>query len=155
MKVKDIMRTKFITTHENSTFFDIIKIMVDQKTNSIIITDNDGKYIRLIDSYEVIKKVIPDYLRENEILASVLMDELQFKEACLAAKDLTISSSENEEENKLYEDDKLIDAAIMMLDNGLQRIPVLNREGFPVGLITRTEMKRVIATFLGIDKYPE
>ncbi len=150
MKACHIMRKEFVTIHENATFSDVLKVMVENKTNSVVVVDKKENLVGVIDSYRLIKQVVPDFLLGDDVIASLFSDEDVFKEACLKARDKKISDFIKKDVIPVDEDDNIMEVAVKILGQGQQRIPVV-KAGKPIGLITRTELKRLIAHYLGIE----
>jgi CBS domain-containing protein len=51
----------------------------------------------------------------------------------------------------IREKESLMKAAMIVGQRSQVRIPVLDEDGRPIGLLTRTELKQVIGIFLGIE----
>ncbi len=147
--IKEIMReVKVIKDDRN--FYDALEQMIKEKTNSLVVVDKDNKVVGLVNAGELIREVIPDYLEEDEVAAHFANEEI-FKEEVERAKEVPVTKFMIENPKTLDPDDSLMQAAVLALSNGQMRLPVVDKDYQPIGLITRTELKQVIGDILGIE----
>ena len=57
------------TIHQEKTLADATKQMVEQKTNSIVVIDDDKKPVGLVSTRLLIKQVVPEYLKNDPIFS--------------------------------------------------------------------------------------
>jgi len=140
---------KSLAVEDNITLKEAIKIMIENKRNSLQVVDKDGKFISEIDVVSIIKAILPDYI-ENAKIAARFADREFFEEVCKKAKDMPILDFMMRCPKTLRESGTLTEAAIVV--KGKQtRIPVLDSDNKPIGVVTRTELKKEIANILGIN----
>ena len=68
LAIKDVMR-KVIVVESGMAFRDVIKKMIVEKTNSLVVIDAQGKAIGMVNPKSLIKHVVPDYLEHDAIAA--------------------------------------------------------------------------------------
>ncbi|MCK5415900.1 CBS domain-containing protein [Candidatus Parcubacteria bacterium] len=146
--IKDVMR-KAYTINVNKTFIEALDIMTKEQTNSILVLDDDGKLVGMINTGMLIRAIVPDYL-EDDIVAAHFANQDIFREDIKKAKDLEISNFMLKNPQKVKENSNLMEVSIMALSSKQFRVPVVDGNDRPVGLITRTELRRVFADVLGI-----
>ncbi len=149
MLIKDVMRQP-ITIGDHSTLFDVLKKMIEEKTNSILVIDEEQKLIGLINAGAVISNVIPDYLEDDIIAARFTTKEI-FKEEVNKARNMPVAEFMNSKPNTVKETSSITEAAILALSKKQIRVPVVDEDNKVVGLLTRTEIKRVIGNYMGIN----
>ncbi len=149
MVVKDVMRD-VQTIGNKATFREALAQMICKKTNSLIIVDDEGKFVGMVNARTLIHKCVPGYLGEDATAAHFANEDI-FREEVEKVSNEPISKIMDEDISVVKENESLIKAAIIVGSGNQIRIPVLDDEGRPIGLLTRTELKQVIGIFLGIE----
>lgn len=146
--IGDLMRP-VVTVHESDTLESILTCMVSNKRNSLVVVDNAGVVVGMVSATDVIKAVLPDYLEEDVVAARFANQEI-LKEDAQKAKGLPVSEFMNSDAPTIEVHDGVLEAASLALRAGSGRIIVVDSDKKPVGIITRTEIKQVIGSLLGI-----
>lgn len=149
VKIAEIMRPAVIVD-QGLDFRAVIKKMIDEKTNSLVVVNADGKCIGLVTSKTLLKKVVPDYLKKDNIAAHFASEEM-FREEVQRVAQTPISDFMITNVTTITKNYTLMQAAVKALSSGYVRIPVIDEEGKPIGIVTRTELKNVIGLFLDLD----
>jgi len=150
LAIKDVMRN-VIVVESGMAFRDVIKKMIVEKTNSLVVIDGEGKAIGMVNPKSLIKHVVPDYLEHDSIAAHFATEDI-FREEAAKVADVAIEDFMQKDIATVKADDTLMQAAVVALESGQVRIPVVDEDAKPIGLLTRTELKNVIAAFLDIDE---
>jgi nucleotide-binding universal stress UspA family protein/CBS domain-containing protein len=149
-KIQDIMR-KPVLIDSNSTFVDALRKMILDKTNSLLVINKNGKLIGEIQVFDLIRQVVPAYVMTDEIAAHFATDEI-FKEACEAAKDIPVEKFMNKNPKTITLQGSLLEAMVIAMSHGQSRIPVVDEQDHPLGVLTRTELKQVMGKCIDIGK---
>jgi len=144
MLVKDYMFTNVNTATIDFTVAEAIKKLVETKTNSLIIIDDDQKPIGLISAQTILKNIVPEYLKTNTITATYGVEgtvEKHLEEI----KDKKIGEIMFTDIKVLTQDDALIEASTYVLKGARRIIPVVNKQTKKlVGAMTRTSLKNAL-----------
>jgi nucleotide-binding universal stress UspA family protein/CBS domain-containing protein len=149
-KIQDIMR-KPVLIGQNAVFVDALRKMIIDKTNSLLVVNKSGKLIGAVQSFDLIKQVVPAYLQSDDITAHFATDEI-FKEACEAARDIPIEKLMNKNPKTITPQGSLLEAIVIAMAHGQARIPVVDEQHRPLGILTRTQLKQVIGKCIDIEK---
>jgi len=131
------------TITPEKTVADAVKQMVDNKTNSMIVVDEEEKPVGIVSSHLLIKAVVPEYLKDDPTY-SKYGAEGTFDKYGEKAKDIKIKEIMTNGFHKLSADDAMIEAAAYASKGVRRIIPVVNDEGKLVGAITRTCIKNAL-----------
>lgn len=151
MWVKDYMCDWVNTIHQEKTLSDAVKQMVDQKTNSIVVVDDDEKPVGLVSTRLLIKQVVPEYLKDDPIF-SMHGAEGTFDRYAEKAKDKKLEDFMIKEFHTLSEGDAMIEAAAYALRGAMRFMLVVNKDGKLVGAISRTCIKNALHNVLFKNK---
>lgn len=150
MDVKDIIKD-VLTISENTTFKDALATMLSGKTNSLVVTDSDGKICGEVSVVDLMDAIVPDYLDGDNIAAHFATDEM-FKEAVTAAADKEVQYFMSKDYSTVSTNDSLMAVSTIALGHQRARIPVVDGDNKPVGIISRQGLKHIIAEFLEIKE---
>lgn len=141
MLVKDWMSEHVITLDENTSIMKAVQVLKEHKIRRIPVT-RDGKLSGIITDRDI-KEVTPSKITSFEVHELYyLLSELKLKD--IMTKDpLTV-----------YPDDTVEYAAVLMLENKISGLPVINREGYVVGIITQTDIFKLFVNITGIYYSP-
>jgi len=152
MIVEKIMRPIY-TIEEDKTFFDCLVEMQKHKINNLLVINQEGKLVGMVNSNQIIHTVIPNYLKNNCIAASFVSEDI-FIEDVKKVKDLVIKNFMISDLLTINSEDNIAEVSVLSLKNKKQlRLPVVNKEGEPIGIVTKTELRRFIASVLGIGQF--
>ncbi len=143
MIVKNYMCDWVNTISQEKTFPEVVKQMVEKKTNSIVVVDKNEKPVGMISSRTLIKQVVPSYLEEDPT-NSMFGAEGTFDRYADKLKNLKLKDFMDTDFHTLSEDDAMIEAATYALKGRQRFMPVLNKEEKLVGAITRTCIKNAL-----------
>jgi nucleotide-binding universal stress UspA family protein len=135
---------------QDATFVDALRKMILDKTNSLLVVNKSSKLIGEIQPFELIKQVVPAYVLSDEIAARFATDEI-FKEACEAARNVPIEKFMNKNPKTITLQGSLLEGIILALSHGQSRIPVVDEQHRPLGVLTRTQLKQIIGKYLDIE----
>jgi CBS domain-containing protein len=124
--------------------------MICKKTNSLVVIDADGKFVGMVNARTLISKSIPSYLGDDATAAHFASEEI-FREEVRKVSNNSVTEIMDEDVMTIREKESLMKAAMIVGQRSQVRIPVLDEDGRPIGLLTRTELKQVIGIFLGIE----
>ncbi len=141
MLVKDWMSEHVVTLDENTSIMKAVQVLKEHKIRRIPVT-RDGKLSGIVTDRDI-KEVTPSKITSFEVHELYyLLSELKLKD--IMTKDpLTV-----------YPDDTVEYAAVLMLENKISGLPVINREGYVVGIITQTDIFKLFVNITGIYYSP-
>lgn len=114
IKTKDLMQVPPVTVGEDTTIEDVADIMWNKNIGSAIITDGKGKMLGIVTERDIVFAVTKS-LVGKEIPVSSIMSRTS----------LIASPNEN-----------IATAVDRMIKAGVRHLPVLDKEGTPVGMIS-------------------
>ena len=148
MEVKDIVKEAVIIG-ENASFKDALSMMIHKQTNSILVTNSDGILVGEVSVSDLMDAIMPDYLNGDSIAANFATEEM-FEEAVRDAADKKVHDFMSSDVQSVHMDDGLMAVAAVAIAQQKARIPVVDVDNRPVGIISRRGLKHLIAQFLNI-----
>lgn len=148
MNVSDITRDAVIID-ENATLVEAVEKMIKQQTNTLLVTGDGGELVGEVSVSDLYDAVIPASLNGDEVL-SFFKREAAFEQAVLNAADRPVSDFMSTDFSPVKASDSLITIASQAVGFQRSRIPVVDSEDRPIGIISRQGLKKILANTLKI-----
>lgn len=148
--VKDLMRPA-VLVKDTDSLHAVLEKMVYEKRNSLTVVDENGVLVGAVNAIDVIRAVVPDYLEEDQTAAHFADDSL-LQEEVEKNRNLLVREFMATDIPTITEKTGLVEATVIAVCEGRGRITVVNDEKKPVGVLTRTELKMIIAGYAGINE---
>ena len=148
MQVKDIVKPAVII-EEIDTFSVALKAMITQQTNTLLVTSEDGKLSGEVTVTDLLSAVVPDTLNGTEVMKHFTTDEA-FVASIEIVKDLPVAEFMSRDFTPLTLNDDLVTIIATAITNERARIPVIDIEERPIGIISRQGLKQILNKFLNV-----
>tara|TARA_B100000508_G_scaffold98236_1_gene77078 strand:+ start:356 stop:802 length:447 start_codon:yes stop_codon:yes gene_type:complete len=146
MKVKDIVKPAVVVS-ETDTFEDALGAMINQKTNTLLVIDHEGNLSGEVTVADLLDAVVPDTLDGNEVMEHFSSDEA-FIASIDVAKEIPVSEFMTQDYSSLTLEDDLMSIVATAIAHQRARIPVVDRDNRPVGIISRQGLKQILGKFM-------
>lgn len=138
-----------VLVREDDTLEHILKKMVNEKRNSLTVVDEHGVFVGAVNALDVIRAVLPDYL-ENDVITARFADATILKEDLHKEKDTPVKKFMGTELPVIKKSTSMVEATVLASKSGRGRITVVDDDKKPIGILTRTEIKCVLAAYLDL-----
>lgn len=125
-KVSDVMTRGVITVDINTPFKEVIKIMSENRIHAVVVVNNDGEFMGVISSYDIIKT-----LNEVENPLSLTAEDI------MTPKPISIDGDQN-----------LKDAIEVMINKKVHRVLIISKHMgklIPVGILSITDIIKFLS----------
>lgn len=147
MKAKDIMNRQVITVTEEMTVDETARILLENKISGVPVVDDQNKVIGIVSETDLIYREkhlhIPSFI---SILDGVIFlestKELEHQVRKMAA--FKVKDVMTKKVLTIHEDAALEDIVDKIVEKKINRLPVVDREGKLVGIVTRSDILRHI-----------
>ncbi|HBR09864.1 CBS domain-containing protein [Candidatus Bipolaricaulota bacterium] len=139
MKVRDIMTKDLTSIEKEISVKELIFILNSSGTTSVPVVDDEEKLIGFISESDIIKAALPGYFELLDGIAFI-PDMNQLSKKLVQIEDDAIEKYMQREVVWVYDDDDDLQVADMMIRKNIRNIPVVNREGHLVGVVTRINL---------------
>jgi CBS domain-containing protein len=141
MKVKELMTPNVVAVAPDDTLKDVAAVLVEHGISGVPVIDRDGAVVGVVSEADILMK---ERAAEPEprILRWLLdgpVTGMQKLDARTAAEAMSAPATTIGPDKGVYE------AARVMTDDGIKRLPVVDREGTLVGIVTRSDLVRAFA----------
>jgi CBS domain-containing protein len=139
------MTKKIITINQDASIEELSGLLLDNNISGVPVVDNDGKMIGIATEGDIIVKDTDlHFPRYFKLLDSIIYLESLTKFKNSLKKHLAIKVSEimTSDVISCSPETPVDDIANTMVENKINRIPVLSADGKPAGIITRADIIR-------------
>jgi len=146
MKVADVMTREVISVAPETSLRDVARLLGEHRISGVPVVDAEGACIGVVSEADLLLKQVSRHQPLRLSLEWFLSpppdpEELRRRTAVTAAEAMTAPALTIEADRPLRE------AAVLMVDRGVNRLPVVSRTAL-VGMITRADLVRA---YLGSD----
>jgi CBS domain-containing protein len=148
MELKDLTKEAIVIS-ESATFEEALSSMVKNQTNSLLVIDEEGVLSGEVGVSDLLDAIVPEYLDGDSIAANFATEDM-FKEAVKNASLKSVSDFMSVDFDPIHVDDGLMSVAATAIAHQRARIPVVDHDNRPIGVISRRGLKHILAKFLNI-----
>jgi len=147
VKAKDIMTTEVISVKRETPIKDVAKLLIDNKIGGVPVLDEQARIVGIISETDLVRKEknvhIPSYIT---VLQGVVFLE-SFKKFEDDIKKIAAYKAEDimtPHVVSVMEDDDMDVVANIMIDKGVNRVPVVDSQKKLKGIICRYDLIRAM-----------
>ena len=138
MLVQGWMTTDVATVEENTSMMKASIVMKEKKIRCLPVVNDKGKLVGIISDRDLrdaapSKATTLDVYELNYLLSSMKIKDIMSKSMVVVRPDETVEF-----------------AAILMLENKVSALPVVNKKGDLIGIITQTDIFKVLINIAGV-----
>ncbi|MFH1046169.1 MAG: CBS domain-containing protein [Candidatus Omnitrophota bacterium] len=139
MKVDDVMTRDVVSLKPDDNVRDAIGVLFDKKISGLPVIDTEGKLIGMFTEKEVMSSILPGYL---ERVGKFVYEENPKIIKQKVAKLMTMRVKEVMRKTvaTVAEGTTLCEVAHLVLTQKVRRLPVLNKAGQVVGMVSREDV---------------
>jgi CBS domain-containing protein len=141
--VRDVMTSRVVAVRSDASFKEMVARMRESRISAFPVVDGSGRVIGVVSEADFLNKEA-EQADIQGVLASLLYFRSHAKAAGVTADELMTSPAVT-----VGPDTPVVDAARLMRDRRVKRLPVVNATGHLIGIISRTD---VLGVFLRPDK---
>lgn len=138
------------TIGEEATLRDALLRMNKEKTNELLVVDEDGVLSGEVSVTDLFAAIVPDSLDGDHVLAH-FSTESAIEDAIKAAAEKPITEIMSYGVESVHADATLIEVASTAIAMGQARIPVVDHDNKPVGIISRIGLKHILSNYLELE----
>ena len=148
MEVADITK-EAVLINENATLREAVAAMIKNPTNTLLVIREGGVLVGEVSVSDLLDAVIPATLDGDQVL-DYFKSEEQFRNAIRDAEDRLVSEFMSTDFTPVTAHDDLITIAANAIGFQRARIPVVDAEQRPIGIISRQGLKQILAKTLEV-----
>lgn len=146
MELKDITKEAVIIS-ENSTFAEALDMMLNNHTNTLLVTDDDSILVGEVSVSDLFAGMVP-ISEDGDAAMAHFVDEEHFKEALHNAAETPVFEFMSSDFHSITPEDNLVAVAAIAVGHGRARMPVVDHENHPIGMVSRQGLKQILGKYM-------
>jgi CBS domain-containing protein len=139
MKVAEVMTVDVVTVDKGTSLRDVAALLTERRISGLPVVD-DGRVVGVVSEGDILIKE-RGRTAERRRLFGVLLDDRATAELKLEAR--TAEAAMTSPALTIGPDRPVAEAAGVMVDQGVNRLPVVDADGTLLGIVTRADLVRV------------
>lgn len=140
LTVAAYMNSPVCTIQKDMTVREVVQLMIDKKTNGLVIVDHQEHVVGILSSWDIIKHIVPDYLEDDEHLAGFEAPRV-FADRIIKIADDPVEKFMTDCVHSIEQDATLIEAAALLAKFHIRQMPVVDKNNVLIGYLNRTDIK--------------
>jgi len=146
MQARDVMVSPVITVTKSATVRDVAKILLKKRISAVPVVDDADKVIGIVTEGDLIHRAEAGTDRHDSWWARFLTDD------ATSAADYTKSHARRVEDVMTTDvvtaapEMPLHEIATLLEEHGVKRVPIVDKEGNLVGIVSRANLVQVVAS---------
>jgi len=149
MNVSDITK-EAVCINEEASFSDALTMMLTKHTNTLLVTNEAGVLTGEVSVSDLLDAIVPEYLDGDSIAANFATEDM-FKQAVTDTAEKQVTYFMSTDYDAVTTNDSMMTIAATAIAHQRARMPVVDVDGRPVGMISRQGLKHILAQYLGIE----
>ncbi len=146
MQLKDITKPAFVIS-ENASFEEALSMMLNNHTNTLLVINDEGELSGEVGVSDLFDGIIPLSFDGDQALAHLESEEV-FQQTVKESKETPVFEFMNSDYTVVHPDDSIMDVASVAITHQRARIPVVDHDNHPVGIISRQGLKQILGKYL-------
>lgn len=146
MELKEIIKEAIIIS-ENASFGEALDLMLHSHTNTLLVIDDEGKLSGEVSVSDFFDAIIPFSL-DGDAAMEKLKNESEFIAAVKEARETPVFDFMSSDFTTVHPDDSIMEVAAVAISHGRARIPVVDHDDRPIGIISRQGLKQILGKFM-------
>jgi len=143
MRTKDVMRTSVVTATREMSLKDVANLLVEHRISGLPVCERDGSVVGVVSEADILFKEAQAPEEPSRLLAWLLDGRPSDELAKATAR--TAGEAMSSPPITVHPERPAAAAARLMLENGINRLPVVTSAGALVGIVTRADLVRAFA----------
>ncbi|MDY0405771.1 CBS domain-containing protein [Virgibacillus sp. 179-BFC.A HS] len=146
MNVSDFMITDVISVSEKTTLRELLEILVNGKIGGVPVVDKDNHLLGMISDGDVLRYIQPKGRTIYDAFSLVLVsDKEELKDKLHYTLDKSVTNIMRKQDLKyVHPEDPVENALKIFSSHHFKKIPVIDKDGKVIGVISRGDMIRFI-----------
>jgi CBS domain-containing protein len=151
MLVKNIYNQNPTVVKDDLTVKQAVNLLLKNRFNGLLVTDKNNQLVGILSLQDIVGAIVPVDIQEHISLANAMYKEGFFQEMCQEIGEKNIKELMRKEYFSVSPDTSVMEIAADFLKNDLYIVPVMQDKKL-VGIVTRSEIKKALATSMGLHR---
>jgi CBS domain-containing protein len=143
LRVVDVMRREVVSVHPETPISALVELLIGRDYRAVPVVDAAERVVGIITNSDLVER--GGLSMRLELLATASREAIQAALAALAGSGRTAADVMTREIVTILPDRSVLEAARLMAQRKLKRLPVVDLEGHLLGIVSRVDLLRTVA----------
>jgi len=144
MRAADLMTSKVITVHENSTVPEAAKLLAEHRISAVPVVDKDNRVIGMVSEGDLLHRTETGTERRRSWWLEMVASTNKLAGEYIKSHSGRVKDVMTRDVLSVTEETPVADIAVLLETNRIKRVPVLH-DGKLVGIVSRANLVRALA----------
>jgi CBS domain-containing protein len=146
MQVRDVMVSPVITVTRSATVQNVAKILLEKRISAVPVIDDDSKVIGIVTEGDLIRRAEAGTEHRDSWWVRFLAGEVAIAADYVKSHARRVEDVMTTDVATATPEMPLHEIATLFEERGIKRVPVVNRDGNLVGIVSRANLIQLIAS---------
>ena len=146
MNAQDVMVSPVVTANENATVQEVAKLMIDRRISAVPVIDAAGKLAGIVTESDLMRRAEIGTERHYSWWLSMLADAGTLAADYVKSHAASVKDIMTRKVKTAAPDTPLHELAEIFEKNHIKRVPIVNRNGELVGIVSRANIIQAVAS---------
>ena len=139
MKVSEVLSTNIIKISKDASVLDAAKLLFKNQVSGLLVVNEHDELVGLISEKDIYRALYPDY-KDFYLHPEAYLDFEQMESKAEHVKHWPVERLMRRELYTITDTDPLMKVGALMLSKNVNRLPLFNKNGKLVGIVSRREI---------------
>jgi CBS domain-containing protein len=146
MQARDVMSSPAITVQTNATVQQVARLLLEHRISAVPVVDSTGKLVGIVTESDLMHRIESGTRRRDSWWLRFLVGDAQMATAYVKSHAVKIGDLMTREVITAAPETPLHEIATTLEDHQIKRVPIVNKAGELVGVVSRANLIQAVAT---------
>lgn len=146
MQARDVMVSPVITVGTTATVRDVATVLLESRISAVPVVDNAGKVIGIVTESDLMRRTEAGTERPYSWWLHFLTDNATIAADCVKSHAVKVEDVMTSDVVTAAPETPLHEIATLLEERRIKRVPIVNKDGNLVGIVSRSNLIQVVAS---------
>lgn len=146
MQARDVMVSPVVTIGKSATVRDVAKLLLEKRISAVPVVDDAGKVIGIVTEGDLIHRAESGTERHDSWWVRFLTDDATIAADYVKSHAMKVEDVMTPDVITAPPETPLHEIAMLLEERQIKRVPIVNKEGNLIGIVSRANLIQVVAS---------
>lgn len=146
MQARDVMVSPVVTVGKSAIVRDVAKLLLEKRISAVPVVDDAGKVVGIVTEGDLIHRAEAGTERHDSWWLRFLTDNATFAADYVKSHAMKVEDVMTSDVITVSPETPLHEIAMLLEERRIKRVPIVNKDGNLVGIVSRANLIQVVAS---------
>jgi CBS domain-containing protein len=146
MKARDVMVSPVITVNENDTVRDVARILITRHISAVPVVDQEGRLVGIVSEADLLHRAEAGTERPTSWWLSFISGDRAIAAEYVQSHAMHVKDVMTRDVKTVLPETPLYEVADLLEECHIKRVPIVNKDGDLVGIVSRANIVQAVAS---------